>query len=177
MLQTFFSTSLFSTQFGNKRPLWRVIREKRSVKIILIAPEAVNQTHKASRDLPTNNLSDLFWFISENFFQVLLKNPSDNKGLQRANFGIIQLPKNIIQWHNNTESILNCVKYYWIVTLTGLAHGIMGTGIPNRFTYLWPRLDGQYTTYDHAQMANTLPMTAPGQLIHYLWPNIGQQHT
>ena len=32
-------------------------------------------------------------------------------------------------------------------------------------------------TYDHARTANTLPMTTPGRLMHYLWQNIGQQHT
>ena len=32
-------------------------------------------------------------------------------------------------------------------------------------------------TYDHARTANALPMTTPGRLMHYLWQNIGQQHT
>ena len=36
-------------------------------------------------------------------------------------------------------------------------HGIMGTGIPNKFSYLWPQ-----------QTANTLPMTTPGRLIQFL---------
>ena len=36
-------------------------------------------------------------------------------------------------------------------------HGIMGTGIPNKFSYLWPQ-----------RTANTLPMTTPGRLIQFL---------
>ena len=39
------------------------------------------------------------------------------------------------------------------------AHGIMGTPMPmpNKFSYLRPRPDGKYTTYDHAWTANTIP--------------------
>ena len=38
-------------------------------------------------------------------------------------------------------------------------HGIMGTPMPNKFSYLQPRPAGKYTTYDHAR-----------RQIHYLRP-------
>ena len=46
----------------------------------------------------------------------------------------------------------------WLKSWTkAYTHGIMGTPMPNKFSYLRPRPDGKYTTYDHARTANTIP--------------------
>ena len=39
-----------------------------------------------------------------------------------------------------------------------ISHGIMGTLMPNKFSYLQPRPDCKYTTsYNHVRTANTIP--------------------
>ena len=58
-----------------------------------------------------------------------------------------------MQWYH-----VNLMPGFWLIYLRYLLipdHGIMGTPMPNKFSYLQPRPDGKYTTYDHAQMANT----------------------
>ena len=90
-----------------------------------------------------------------------------------------------------------CLKFFkiqkkinsWLLVLFGLKGVCLTTSnilnILDKYTQ-WRQISMEYWeqaspisshTYDHARTANTLPMTTPGRLMHYLWQNIGQQHT
>ena len=50
------------------------------------------------------------------------------------------------------------IHYYLIVPwLSWDRHGIMGTPMPNKFSYIRPHPDSKYTTYDHTRTANIIP--------------------
>ena len=65
-------------------------------------------------------------------------------------------------WHTQIRRVFVCMQILLflylilIYVLLHTTHGIMGTPIPNKFSYLRPRPDGKYTTYDLARMANSL---------------------
>ena len=43
--------------------------------------------------------------------------------------------------------IHTCNNVQMCVTAQALGHGIMGTPVPNKFSYLWSRPDGKYNSY------------------------------